>query len=796
MKKLRTLLTLLMVGLCSWQSAWAEDVVANVTLKETNSLNTEILALSGINSVAIVTHLTVTTNSGVQLGPLDWTTLQSMTALQVLDLSQASALEIPDDQFSGNGVCPNLVTVKLPKDLTTIDRYAFYNASNLVTVEVPSTVTTIGSGAFNRCDNLENCDLSGCAITAIPDGCFYNSEKLKPFNIPATVTSIGSEAFRYCHVFSSPLPAGLKSIGSEAFYNADMNGIDVVLQEGAEIGGSVFDHSNVSSITFPTTYYQYNGSYDDCSNLQVVVLKSPTVVDHQGYSAIGNASNVTLKVPSHLVALYKSDPNWSKYKDVVAIEPAVTDYTVSANLDLMNSSIRMEGAPNVFFKKEASLTISGSTAQAFNNYTSSASAYNYYNYSSNSNVYSMILNESADVTVNGEFKQRLYLQYGSKKWYFLCMPFDFMVGDVTAESGSFVIRTYDGARRNNENASSGNWTANLASDVEIKAGTGFILQASEETWITFKAKAGGTNYAFKKKSDVIQIPLAANNSNTSASAANTGWNMVGNPWQTYYNIHNMNYTAPFAVMEYGSYETYSPDDDDVALEPFKAIFVQCPNGVSNIEFPANGRQLTSEVTAANPSNTRAAKERWLFDIQISQGELNDKTRLVVNDQATVDYEIGRDASKFFVEGSATPQVYSIGADGTQYAINERPADKGTLALGILFGADGDYTFSAIRNEIGQVILTDLETGIKTDLQENSYTFSAKAGTCNARFVLTFGSIGGNGDTTGINTLTDNDRAEKEVYTLDGVKVSNSTIGLQKGVYVVRQGQKTQKLIIK
>ena len=572
-----------------------------------------------------------------------------------------------------------------------------------------------------------------------------------------------------------------------------MNGIEAVLPEGTEIGGSVFDHSNVSSITFPTTYYEYNSSYDGCSNLQVVVLKSPTVVDHHSYSGFSYASNVTLKVPSHLVALYKSDPKWSQYKDVVAIEPAVTDYTVSANLDLMNSSIRMEGTPNVFFKKEASLTISGSTAQAFNNYTASASARNF---SYNDNHYSMILNELADVTVNGEFKQRLYLQYGSKDWYFLCMPFDFMVGDVTAESGSFVIRTYDGARRNNENASSGNWTANLASDVEIKAGTGFILQASEATWITFKAKAGGTNYAFKKKSDVIQIPLAANNSNTSASAANTGWNMVGNPWQTYYNIHNMNYTAPFAVMEYSSYKTYSPDDDDVALEPFKAIFVQCPNGVSNIEFPANGRQLTSEVTAANPSNTRAAKERRLFDIQISQGELNDKTRLVVNDQATVDYEIGRDASKFFVEGSATPQVYSIGADGTQYAINERPADKGTLTLGILFGADGDYTFSAIRNEIGQVILTDLETGIKTDLQENSYTFSAKAGTCNARFVLTFGSIGGNGDTTGINTLTDNDRAEKEVYTLDGVKVGNSTIGLQKGVYVVRQGQKTQKLIIK
>lgn len=792
MKKLRTLLTLLMVGVCSWQSAWADDVVADVTLKETNSLNTEILALSGINSVAVVTHLTVTTESGVQLGDQDWTTLKSMTALQVLDLSNASTSEIPKSQFSGSN-CPNLVTVKLPKGLTTIGSSAFYGKDNLITVEVPNTVTAIGSSAFHGCDNLESCDLSQCNITAIPDGCFSYCRKLRSFEIPSTVTDIGSDAFRYCNNFTSPLPTVLKRLGSCAFFDAYMNGIDVVLPEGAEIGGSVFDYSHISSIEFPSTYYRELAAYDNCSNLHEVTMKSPTVVNHNSYSVTSIAGNVTLKVPSHLVALYKSDPKWSKYKDIVAISPAVTDYTVSTDLNLSNSSIRMEGTPNVFFKKEASLIISGSTAQAFNNYTANAS---FRNYSYSGNRYSMILNELADVTVNGFFKQRIYLEQGEKDWYFLCMPFDFMVGDVTAGSGSFVIRTYDGTRRNTENTNSGNWSANLASDVEIKAGTGFILQASKETYITFKAKAGGTNYAFKKKSDVLQIPLASNNSNTSASAANTGWNMVGNPWQTYYNIHNMNYTAPFAVRGSSSYTTYSPDDDDVALAPFQAIFVQCPSGVEVIEFPANGRQMTNEVTSANPANTRAMQGRQLFDIQIASGELKDKTRLVVNDNALMDYEIGRDASKLFVEDSPAAQIYSLGADGTQYAINERPADKGTLKLGVLFAADGEHTFSAIRNEVGQVILIDHETGIKTDLQQNSYSFSAMAGTCDARFSLSFGSIGGNGDTTGINTLTGNDAVEKEVYTLDGVKVGNSTIGLQKGIYVVRQGQKTQKVIIK
>ena len=318
MKKLRMMLTLLMVGLCSWQSAWAQDVVAEVTLKETNSLNTEILALHDIDDVTTVTRLTVTTNDGVQLGANDWTTLQSMTALQVLDLSHASASVMPDNQFRSS-YCPNLVTVKLPMDLTTIGSQAFQNKENLVTVEVPSTVTTIGSSAFNSCNNLENCDLSGCAITAIPSSCFHSCYKLLPFNIPSTVTTIGSNAFRSCRAFSSSLPAGLTSIDTAAFFDAYMNGVEVVLPEGTEIGSSIFNKSNISSIEFPSTYYQYLENYEDCSNLQVVTMKSPTVVNHNSYSVTSIASNVTLKVPSHLVALYKSDPKWSKYSDVIAV---------------------------------------------------------------------------------------------------------------------------------------------------------------------------------------------------------------------------------------------------------------------------------------------------------------------------------------------------------------------------------------------------------------------------------------------------------------------------------------------
>ena len=783
MKKMNYLLTLLVVSICTVQSAWADNVVANVTLKEKNSLSTEILAIQGIDDIKTVTHLTVTTQANVQMGELDWTTLQSMSALVVLDLSNASATAIPNDQFSGH--CPNLTTASLPKDLTSIGTYAFYNLSNITTITVPSTVTSIGNYAFKGCNNLETCDFSACDITSIPDECFRNCSKLTPFTIPSSVTEIGNYAFLGCSQFTSPLPAGLTSIGSAAFHGALMQDVDVVIPEGVRVNSDTFNGSHIRSIEFPSTFYSNVNCYSQCSNLQYITLKSPTVVSFtSSFSYSINASNVTLKVPSHLVASYKTHPEWSKFKDAIAIDPAVSNYTVSTDLDLSNSSMRMAGTPSVFFTEDASLTISGSAAQAFNNFTASADIYSSGSY----RKYTKIFNEEATVTVSGDFKQRFYT---STNWNFLCLPFDFTVGNVTVDKGAFVIRTYDGTRRNTSDTNTGNWSGNLGSDVVIKAGTGFILMTSEnQTWVTIKAKAGGTNYAFLKNTDEIKINLAANNSNTGAAAANTGWNMVGNPWQTYYNIHMLNYTAPFAVYNGYNYVTYSPADDDYALRPFEALFVQCPSGGTTMDFPATGRQMTSEVFSQNAIMKRTAGNRLLLDIQVADDEQTDKTRLVLNDDATMDYEIGRDASKFFADGTGVPQIYSIEADGTQYAINERPANNGTLKLGILFARDGEYTISAIRNDIGQVILIDNETGIKTDLQKHDYTFDADAGISNERFSLTFNS------TTGIRTTVNSETAEKEVFTLDGVKVSETTNSLQKGVYVVRQGKHTEKVIVK
>lgn len=80
MRKLKTMLTLMLVSAYSWQTALAQDVAVSVSLLEPGSLGVEILKKH--DPIKEVTSLTVTG----EMNEADWKQLQSITALQTLDL--------------------------------------------------------------------------------------------------------------------------------------------------------------------------------------------------------------------------------------------------------------------------------------------------------------------------------------------------------------------------------------------------------------------------------------------------------------------------------------------------------------------------------------------------------------------------------------------------------------------------------------------------------------------------------------------------------------------------------------
>ncbi|MBR1446825.1 MAG: hypothetical protein IJ586_07065, partial [Alloprevotella sp.] len=117
--------------------------------------------------------------------------------------------------------------------------------------------------------------------------------------------------------------------------------------------------------------------------------------------------------------------------------------------------------------------------------------------------------------------------------------------------GQFAIRYYDGANRA-QNGASGSWK-NFDAGSVIPAGTGFILQTSIRGKTTFRS----LNNASKQYA-LSTLPFTkALQEGDSDVPANKGWNLVGNPWQCYYNIHKLNFTAPITVWNGSGYTAYS-----------------------------------------------------------------------------------------------------------------------------------------------------------------------------------------------------------------------------------------------
>ena len=380
------------------------------------------------------------------------------------------------------------------------------------------------------------------------------------------------------------------------------------------------------------------------------------------------------------------------------------------------------------------------------------------------------------------------------------------------EGAQYALRRYDGGAR----ATSGtgqSWT-DVEEDETVAAGTGFIFQASQDGWYSFHALDDAAKQYVAANKEFAKA-LAANPSDV---AADRGWNLVGNPYQTYYNIHRLNFTAPITLWNAGSrtYEAYSIIDDDVALQPGQAFFVQCPDEVESISFPLEGRQLTADIesqTAANQMGPgHGGSTRLLLDLSLACGELADRTRVVLNNAAEETYETACDAAKFMSDATDVPQLYSLGADGTRYAINERPEGDGTVRLGFRAGSDGSFTLRLTRHEGCHAWLTDLKTGTTADLAEIDYHFTAEAGTDETRFVLAVEPDA----TTGIGSATTTEtlgatatqggialtgRGTATVYGADGRKLGTydvqgqRTVNVPAGIYVVSTPQGSVKVTV-
>lgn len=720
--------------------------------------------------------------------------------------------------------CSNLQKVELAEGIKFIDNQAFYYCDCLQSINFPSTLTSIGNESFRETD-LREINIPG-SVENIGNYAFYRNKNLKKLTFGEGLANIGANAFSACESIDSIVcPSTLRTIG-DATFSGCKNLKQISLNEGlVSINSYAFSGcTGLTDIVLPSTLEYCKGcAFNECGNIKTIEARSVLPPTTDGSCPLTNVdlTGVTLYVPSWSVGEYQLADGWNSFYTFQASNYLPQNIKVNKDFYFsLGDNDNKEYRPNISMTwsghevqdvngntnyDRGNLTVSSRSKLAINDFDMIFSPYAKYFLDVNRN-YNYQYNNSrtqyngTSLIVKGEMRAEnvtLNLYNHRGMWQFVTFPFDVKVSDIVPESEntSWVVRGHSGAMRaagKNDSV----WV-NLKADDVLEAGKGYIMHCynPDNDLVKFRVSPLTTtvNRQLLFASDNRTLPLEEN---LSEFEHNRSWNLIGNPYPSFYDTRFMEFGAPFMVWNSSAqnYYAYNPADDAYILSPGEALFVQRPVDQKDITFLKDGRQINQYARTLIDETTQARArgkegvQRSVFNLALSGENTSDRTRVVLNDEASMTYEMNKDAAKFASTVPTVAQIYSWNGE-SRYAINERPTGSGIVNLGVHCGTKGTYTIALANAVDGQVILEDKLMNISTEITaDKGYSFEAEAGDDDSRFVLHITrGIGGGDDTTGINGITTETGEKQEVYSLDGIKMNAA----KKGVYI-QNGKKIIK----
>ena len=667
------------------------------------------------------------------------------------------------------------INVEEPGTLRDLIANEGYSLEEIVGLTVTGSLNNDDMYAIREMYNLVKIDMGEAEATEIPYETFYYRSNLRSVILPKNLQTIGSYAFCGCNLLTEiTLPETLQSISYWAF-------------------GECY---SLTEITLPESlqsigYY----AFGNCSNLKSITCNLFTPISLSNYfMSDWNASQCTLYVPAIAVEAYQNAYFW-QYFQIQGTDYMPENIFIGSTLTI-NWPENLDGdyKPNVSLGQGynsgayGALTMNGESIISMNNFSMLWNPYDYYSrYNSETGNYEWYRYSNTSLIANTPMRAdnvSVELRTRTFRWDFISFPFDVKVSDITnltQTNAPLVIRRYDGEKR--ANAQMGETWVDMTPESTLEAGKGYIWQSAngEEDYSNNNFSVPALNNSNKNNLFTSNDVTVALNEYVSEFSQNRSWNLIGNPYPAYYDISAMETTAPITIWNGYNwvYEAYAPGDDNYILNPGQAFFIQRPIDQESITFKKEGRQndLTIREDMIENVSRRAAanSERFVFNLILSGSEENlaDRTRIVFDATAKMDYEAGRDASKFMSPEVSAAQLFTT-VGGLRYAINNRPLSDGIVELGLSIGTTGSYTIALSTKVEGEVYLIDRETGSEIRLDgTEGYSFLATKGIIEGRFAVRFG----NGDVTGIKGVANDAKDAGNWYNLNGQRINAPAKGI-------------------
>lgn len=660
-----------------------------------------------------------------------------MPNLETLDLSEAKV--VASTKAFYNNYCTG------EDDLSC---YAFHDMDQLRKVRLPKDITYIGDHTFYNCDNLEDIEIP-LMVETINDCAFQDCNYLSKIVLPENITRIDYFAFYNCNLESVILPPKIKYIGSYAFGNNDP----------------------LTEIRIPSSVETIeNYAFINCHNLNKVYTYTvePTNIYEETFEK-SVYTNATLYVPSVSLLNYFWDTGWKRFLNLATFDEPYDYFYVNNDYTLNDDTGYIEGEdgkkPDVDINAGGGIIVEGNQGD---------------DETPNQNLGDVTVNQNGD-GVGGSIigdnnlhidNLHIHINVQGGHWYFFAFPYDIRLDKISTKHGSdYVFRYYDGEER----AHNGHGGWKDIHENHLKAARGYIFQCAANDVLILNIE----DVRFKKEDKYNELVA-----HVSSNLQDASWNFTGNPYLSYFDMNHLGYSAPITVWdsETNNYVAIRPGDDDYHFSPYEAFFVQKPEGEGNVMFSSDGqmtynqslqKQQEQQMARSMYTANEAAPTRQLINLVLQSNGMSDKTRVVFNEQQSLDYETSCDAAKF--ETSGVIQLYTL--DGkVRYAINERPKGNGEVQMGYKSIESGKFTIEAQRMDIA-VSIKDNVTGTIHNFSEGAYTFTSDAGTFESRFTLLFEDA-----VTGIEEVEAEEilKSNKKVYDLKGNLV-NPTLG---GVYII------------